>query len=87
MASLDFPHTTDLSKAPTKFDCVILNGTVVTATDIGSYDIGIRDGKIQVLATSGSLNEFRAGRVIDAKGAYVTVYLSDLPVQPHREMD
>ncbi|KAG9252295.1 aminohydrolase [Emericellopsis atlantica] len=54
------------------FDCVVLNGTVVTAADIGQYDIGIRDGKIAMLAPRSSLANATADRVIDAQGAFVT---------------
>lgn len=60
-----------------EFDCIVLNGTVVTAADIGPYDIGIRDGTIQVLAAAGTLKDARAGRVLDAAGAYVTVRQTD----------
>ncbi|PYH98576.1 putative allantoinase [Aspergillus ellipticus CBS 707.79] len=55
----------------TPFDCVILDGTVVTAADVGRYDIGIKDGKIALLAPARSLATARASRVIDAEGAYV----------------
>ncbi|PWY94846.1 putative allantoinase [Aspergillus sclerotioniger CBS 115572] len=55
----------------TPFDCIVLDGTVVTAADIGRYDIGIRDGKIALLAPARALEKARAARVIDAEGAYV----------------
>ncbi|KAI2999431.1 hypothetical protein CBS147346_7605 [Aspergillus niger] len=55
----------------TSFDCVVLDGTVVTAADVGRYDIGIKDGKIAILAPARSLAIARASRVIDAEGAYV----------------
>jgi dihydropyrimidinase len=55
------------------FDCIVLNGTVVTAADVGRYDIAIKDGKIALLAPSLSLRETPAGKVIDAEGAYVMV--------------
>lgn len=57
----------------TSFDCVVLDGTVVTAADVGRYDIGIKDGKIAILAPARSLAIARASRVIDAEGAYVMV--------------
>ena len=60
------------------FDCVVLNGTVVTAADIGQYDIGIRGGKIAMLAPRSSLANALADRIIDAEGAFVTV-LSSTP--------
>jgi hypothetical protein len=54
-------------------DCVVLNGTVVTSGDVGRYDIGIKNGKIAVLAEAGSLINIPTTRLIDAQGAYVTV--------------
>lgn len=57
----------------TSFDCVVLDGTVVTAADVGRYDIGIKDGKIAILAPARSLAIARASRLIDAEGAYVMV--------------
>jgi hypothetical protein len=57
----------------TPLDTIILNGTVVTAADIGRYDIGTKDGKIAILAPAGSLADppSPATRIIDAQGAYV----------------
>lgn len=55
------------------FDCVVLNGRVVTAADIGQRDIGIKDGKIAMLALRSSLAKAKADRVIDAEGAFVAV--------------
>lgn len=55
------------------FDCVILNGVVVSAADVGQYDIGIKDGKIALLAPAWSLKNTPATRVIDAEGAMVMV--------------
>ncbi|KAH7303874.1 aminohydrolase [Stachybotrys elegans] len=52
-------------------DCIVSNGTVVTASDVGRYDIGIKDGKVMLLAPAFSLANVPAGRVIDAEGAYV----------------
>lgn len=63
-----------MSSLKSKFDCVVLNGTVVTATDVGRYDIGIKNGKIHVLAPAHALANVPASRVIDAEGAYVTVW-------------
>ena len=61
------------------FDLLILNGLVVTASDIGHYDIAIKDEKIALLAPKGSLAETQAKKVIDAEGGYVMVRLpSDL---------
>lgn len=57
------------------FDLLILNGLVVTASDIGHYDIAIKDEKIALLAPKGSLAETQAKKVIDAEGGYVMVRL------------
>ncbi|KAL5360232.1 hypothetical protein BJX96DRAFT_149956 [Aspergillus floccosus] len=53
-------------------DCVVLDGTVVTSSDTGRYDIGIKDGKVALLAPARSLTRASAKRMIDAEGAYVT---------------
>ncbi|KAK0713218.1 D-hydantoinase [Lasiosphaeria miniovina] len=55
-----------------EFDLVITNGVCVTAGDVAPYDIGIKDGRIHLLAPSGSLNRANSARIIDAEGAYVT---------------
>ena len=55
------------------FDLLILNGTVVTASDTASYDIAIKDGKISLLVPQGFLASAKAIRVIDAEGGYVMV--------------
>ena len=57
------------------FDLLILNGLVVTASDIGHYDIAIKDEKIALLAARGSLGDTEAKKVIDAEGGYVMVRL------------
>ncbi|KAJ7777094.1 hypothetical protein B0H16DRAFT_948057 [Mycena metata] len=46
-----------------KFDLLVMNGLVVTASDISSFDIAIKDGKIHTLAPSFSLEDIwgRAG--------------------------
>src|SRR3954467_13767471 len=51
------------------FDALIKNGTVVTATDTYTADVGIVDGKIHSIGTS--LPQDNATRVIDAKSKYV----------------
>jgi dihydropyrimidinase len=55
------------------FDLIIKNGVVVTAADIGKYDIGVKDGKIALLAPSINPADSPKARVIDAEGGYVTV--------------
>ncbi len=52
-----------------RFDTLIRNGTVVTATDTFAADLGINDGKISAIAAQ--LPVENAGRVIDAAGRLV----------------
>jgi dihydropyrimidinase len=52
-----------------RFDTLIRNGTVVTATDTFAADVGINDGKISAIATQ--LPVENAARVIDAAGRLV----------------
>ncbi|KAJ5525380.1 hypothetical protein N7494_012030 [Penicillium frequentans] len=74
-----------------KFDLIVTNGKVVTAADISTCCIGIKDGKIRALAESFTTDEVEGARVIDAEGAYVMpggidahVHLSqDLKTGPH----
>ena len=49
-----------------RFDTVVRNGTVVTATDTYVSDIGIADGKITAIAQA--LPVENAGKMIDAAG-------------------
>lgn len=56
------------------FDLVITNGVCVTASDVAPLDVAIRDEKVVLLAPSGSLAQAKATRVIDAEGAYITVF-------------
>lgn len=53
------------------YDLLVINGLVVTAADVGHYDIAIKDEKIALLASKGSLAGTTAERVIDAEGGYV----------------
>jgi dihydropyrimidinase len=55
------------------FDLLVLNGTVVTAADIGNYDIAVKDGKIALLAPQGALAGVSADKIIDAEGGLVMV--------------
>ena len=55
------------------FDLIIKNGVVVTAGDIGKYDVGVKDGKIAVLARSIRTEDSPNAKVIDAEGGFVTV--------------
>ena len=52
------------------FDLLVVNGIVATASDVARYDIGIRDGKITVLAPPGLMSN--GTRMLDAKGALIT---------------
>ncbi len=52
-----------------RFDSLIRNGTIITATDTYAGDIGIRDGKI--VAIGQDLPIEGADKVIDATGRYV----------------
>ncbi|KAK3168267.1 hypothetical protein OEA41_004713 [Lepraria neglecta] len=53
------------------YDLMIINGLVVTASDIGHYDVAIKNEKIALLAPTGSLAGIEADKVIDAEGGYV----------------
>ena len=55
------------------FDLIIKNGLVATAADLGKYDIGVKDGKIAILAPSIDPKQSPKAKVIDAEGAFVTV--------------
>ena len=52
-----------------KFDAIVKNGTIVTATDTFRADIGVSGGKISAIADS--LPAENASRVIDAAGKLV----------------
>ncbi|KAJ6504502.1 putative aminohydrolase [Mycena vulgaris] len=56
---------------PSKFDLVVVNGVVVTASDICSFDIGIKDGKIHTLVPSFSPEDIGDAQVVDAEGGMV----------------
>ena len=56
------------------FDLIIKNGLVATAADIGKYDIGVKNGKIAILAPSIDPKDSPDAKVIDAEGAFVTVH-------------
>src|SRR2546427_10349216 len=65
-----------------RFDTVIKNGTVVTATDTYASDVGIAGGKIAAIAQS--LAAENAGKVIDAAG--LLVMPGGIDVHTHFEM-
>src|SRR5262252_11052512 len=64
------------------FDTLIVNGTVVTATDTYSADVAIADGKVTAIAQA--LPRDGAKRVIDAKGKYV--FPGGIDVHTHLDM-
>ena len=61
-----------------EYDLLIVNGVVVTDTDIGEYDVAIKDEKIEKVATRGSLQDAKATKIIDAEGGYVMVGVAQL---------
>ena len=65
-----------------RFDTVIRNGTVVTATDTFAADIGIGGDKISALAAQLPIDN--AGRVIDAAG--LLVIPGGIDVHTHLDM-
>lgn len=56
-----------------EYDLVITNGICVTAADVAPLDIAVQDGKIVLLAPSGSLGQAKAAKIIDAEGGHVMV--------------
>jgi dihydropyrimidinase len=60
-------------------DLAIINGIVVTAEQVGEFDIGIKAGKIAKVVPKGQLAGLLSTKTIDAKGGYVTVIYSLLP--------
>jgi dihydropyrimidinase len=62
-------------KGPEMIDLLVKNGTLVTAEEVFSGDIGIRDGKIHQVAAPGTLSA--ATRTIDAQGLLVLPGLVD----------
>jgi dihydropyrimidinase len=64
------------------FDALILNGTVVTASDTFKADVGIEGGKI--VAIGDQLPRDRAKKTFDAKGKYV--FPGGIDVHTHLDM-
>jgi dihydropyrimidinase len=56
-----------------EFDLFIVNGVVVTDTEVGEYDIAVKDEKIAKVVKRGGLGDAKATRTIDAEGGYVMV--------------
>lgn len=57
----------------TNYDIIILNGIVVTDTDVGVLDVAIKDEKIVKVVQRGGLGDAAAAKTIDAEGGYVMV--------------
>lgn len=56
-----------------EYDVIIVNGVVVSDTNVGEYDIGIKDEKIAKITSKGGLQDAKAAKTIDAEGGYVMV--------------
>lgn len=55
------------------YDLLIINGFVVTDSEILDVDIAVKGEKIALLAPRGTLAKDVAKKVIDAEGGYVMV--------------
>ncbi len=64
------------------FDTIIANGTIATAVDTYSADLGISDGKISAIASS--LPRDRGKKIINAKNKYV--FPGGIDVHTHLDM-
>jgi dihydropyrimidinase len=56
-----------------EYDLLVLNGIVVTDTEIGGFDISVKDEKIAGIVPRGGLSGASSKRTIDAQGGYVMV--------------
>ncbi|KAF2015575.1 D-hydantoinase [Aaosphaeria arxii CBS 175.79] len=54
-----------------EYDVIIVNGVVVTDTELGEYDVAIKGEKIIKVVPRGQLKDASATRTIDAEGGYV----------------
>ncbi|EMD87587.1 hypothetical protein COCC4DRAFT_165908 [Bipolaris maydis ATCC 48331] len=54
-----------------EYDLLIINGVVVSETDVQELDIAIKDEKIAKVVPRGSLGDAKAAKTIDAEGGYV----------------
>jgi dihydropyrimidinase len=59
----------DMKGAPMRFDTIIRNGSVVTATDTYVADVAIKNGKIEAIGTD--LPSQDAAKILDASGKLV----------------
>ena len=53
------------------YDLIIQNGIVVTATEIRTADIAVKDEKIAAIEAPGTFKNAAASRIIDAEGGFV----------------
>lgn len=66
----------------TEYDLIIVNGVVVTDTEIGEYDVAVKNEKIAKITKKGELKDVKAAKTIDAEGGYVMVGLPQLYLYP-----
>lgn len=57
-------------------DLIVLNCTLATVEEVVQCDIGVKNEKIHSIVPQGSLAGSKAAKIIDAKGALVTVGFS-----------
>ena len=62
---------------PPRFDCVLINGTVVNQDGTGLRDIGVRDGRV---AEIGALSGVAAGERVDCRGLHILPGIIDSQV-------
>lgn len=55
----------------TEYDLIIVNGILVTDSEVQEWDIGVKDEKIVKIALRGTLQDAKAAKVVDAEGGYV----------------
>ena len=63
-----------------EYDLVILNGVVVSDTEVGEYDIAVKNEKIAKVVKRGELKDAKATKTIDAEGAYVMVRFTTMNI-------
>ena len=64
----------------TDYDLLSINGIMVTDTEVGEYDIAVKDEKVTKIFKRGGLQGIKAIRTIDAEGGYVMVRSLLLPL-------
>lgn len=62
-----------LANMAVEYDLIILNGVVVSDTEVGEYDVAVKNEKIAKVVKRGELKDAKAGKTIDAEGGYVMV--------------